>query len=150
MQNIIRFGVSIDEKLLNRFDELIEEKGYVNRSEAIRDLIRYMIDSNDTSHPEAEAVGTLTLVYSHDVREISDKLNDIQHQFFGNVVTSTHVHLDEHNCLEVLILRGKTRDIKLIADKLKSVKNVKRGDLTITSAEKSEHGHDHGHGHHHQ
>ncbi len=139
MQNIIRFGVSIDEKLLNRFDELIEDKGYVNRSEAIRDLIRYMIDSNDTSDPDAESVGTLTLVYSHEVREISDKLNDIQHNYFGNIVSATHVHLDEHNCLEVLILRGKTSDIKAIADKLKSVKNVKRGDLTITAAEKHEH-----------
>ncbi len=139
MQNIIRFGVSIDEKLLNRFDSLIEDKGYVNRSEAIRDLIRYMIDANDTSDPDAEAVGTLTLVYSHEVREISDKLNDIQHHHYGNIVSTTHVHLDEHNCLEVLILRGKTQDIKTIADKLKSVKSVKRGDLTITAAGKHEH-----------
>jgi len=147
MQNIIRFGVSIDDKLLGRFDELIEEKGYVNRSEAIRDLIRYMIDSNDTSDPEAEAVGTLTLVYSHDVREISDKLNDIQHQHFGKIVSATHVHLDEHNCLEVLILRGSSSEIKLIADKLKSVKNVKRGDLTITAAAKHDPNSDHGHSH---
>jgi CopG family nickel-responsive transcriptional regulator len=136
MNNITRFGVSIDDRLLKRFDTIIEEKGYVNRSEAIRDLIRYMLDTNDISDPEAETVGTLSLVYSHDVHEIFDKLNDIQHHYFHNIVSSTHVHLDEHNCLEVLILRGKAREVKAIADKLKSLKNVQKGDLTLTAASK--------------
>ncbi|MCP4137545.1 MAG: nickel-responsive transcriptional regulator NikR [bacterium] len=136
MNNIIRFGVSIDEKLLTRFDSLIGEKGYVNRSEAIRDLIRTMMVNNDISDPEAEAIGTLTLVYDHHVHEISDKLNDIQHHYFGSIVSTTHIHLDEHNCLEVLILRGKTKDVQAIADKLASIKNIRNGQLTLTSAEK--------------
>lgn len=133
MNNLIRFGVSIDEKLLTRFDALIGEKGYVNRSEAIRDLIRDMLVTEETADPNAEAMGTLTLVYSHEVREIADKLNDIQHHYFGNIVSAVHVHLDEHNCLEVLILRGKSKTVKEIADRLLSIKNVRHGKLTITS-----------------
>jgi CopG family nickel-responsive transcriptional regulator len=134
VNSITRFGVSIDEKLLEKFDKLIEEKGYANRSEAIRDLIRYMLDTNDIAYPEAETVGTLTLVYKHDIHEIADKLNEIQHSYFGNVISTTHVHLDRHNCLEVLILKGKAKDVKAIADKLRSLKNIQKGDLTLTSA----------------
>ncbi len=136
MNNILRFGVSIDEKLLDRFDNLISEKGYVNRSEAIRDLIRTMLDDDDTSDPESMAMGTLTMIYSHEVREISDKLNDIQHNFFGKVITTTHIHLDEHNCLEVLILKGKTRDLKEIANRISSIKTVKVGELVLTAIDK--------------
>lgn len=133
MPNIVRFGVSIEENLLTRFDSLIEKKGYVNRSEAIRDLIRDMMVSEDLSRPDSESIGTLTLVYSHEVRELSDKLNEIQHRWFRIIISSTHIHLDEHSCLEVLILRGKTKDIQTIADLLLSVKNVKHGKLTMTS-----------------
>ena len=133
MQNIIRFGVSIDEKLLDRFDSIISEKGYVNRSEAIRDLIRDMLVKEETSDPEAEVMGTLTLVYSHDVHEISDKLNDVQHEHFGNIISTVHVHMDEHNCLEVLLLRGSAAEVKRIADNLLAIKNVRHGKLTVTS-----------------
>jgi CopG family nickel-responsive transcriptional regulator len=133
MKNIVRFGTSMDEKLLAQFDEIISRKGYVNRSEAIRDLIRDMLISEETGDPNVEAMGTLTLVYSHDVREISEKLNDVQHRFFGNIISTVHVHLDEHNCLEVLILRGKSKTVKGIADRLLSIKNVRHGKLTITS-----------------
>ncbi len=133
MANIIRFGVSIDEKLLNWFDSIISDKGYVNRSEAIRDLIRDMKVSEETADPDSEIFGTLTIIYSHDVREISDKLNEIQHHYFRTIVTSNHIHLDEHNCLEVLILRGKAIDVNSIADKILSVKNVRHGKLTVTS-----------------
>lgn len=137
MNNLIRFGVSIDQKLLKQFDSIIMEKGYVNRSEAIRDLIRDMLVSEDIANPDAESIGTLTLVYSHDVRELSEKLNEIQHHNHKIIVSTTHIHLDEHNCLEVLILRGKAKDVSLIADRLLSVKNVRHGKLSITSAAKN-------------
>ncbi len=137
MNNIIRFGVSIDEKLLNKFDEIILGKGYVNRSEAIRDLIRDMLIAEEISKPDTESIGTLTLVYSHDIRELADKLNDIQHHFHKIIVSATHIHLDEHNCLEVLILRGKIKNIQTIADKLISIKNVRHGKLTVTALEKN-------------
>lgn len=130
---IIRFGVSIDEKLLLQFDELISEKGYVNRSEAIRDLIRDTLVREEAASPEAGVIGTLTLVYSHEVREIADRLNDIQHDNFQSIISAVHVHLDEHNCLEVLILKGASRVVKKIADRLLSIKNVRHGKLTITT-----------------
>ena len=136
MNNIVRFGVSIDNKLLQWFDSVISDKGYVNRSEAIRDLIRDMMVKDETSDPESESIGTLTLVYSHDIKELADKLNDIQHHYHESIVTTIHIHLDEHNCLEVLILKGKTKDIQSIADKLLSVKNVRHGKLSITSTGK--------------
>lgn len=130
---IIRFGVSIDEKLLLQFDDLISEKGYVNRSEAIRDLIRDTLVREEAASPEAGVIGTLTLVYSHEVREIADRLNDIQHDNFQSIISAVHVHLDEHNCLEVLILKGASRVVKKIADRLLSIKNVRHGKLTITT-----------------
>ncbi len=137
MNSIIRFGVSIDEKLLTRFDEIINTKGYVNRSEAIRDLIRNMLVSEEVSNPDAEVIGTLTLIYSHEEHEISDRLNDIQHDYYQNVISTTHVHLDAHHCLEVLILRGKAKTVQHIADNLLSVKNVRHGKLTVTTTGKN-------------
>jgi CopG family nickel-responsive transcriptional regulator len=136
MNKILRFGVSIDDYLLKQFDDIISRKGYVNRSEAIRDLIRGMLVSEEVTDRNAEAIGTLTLVYSHDVRELSDKLNDIQHHHHRIIISATHIHLDEHNCLEVLILRGKTHQIQAIADRLLSVKNVRHGKLTFTTTGK--------------
>lgn len=130
---IIRFGVSIDEKLLLQFDDLISEKGYVNRSEAIRDLIRDALVREEAASPEAGVIGTLTLVYSHEVREIADRLNDIQHDNFQSIISAVHVHLDQHNCLEVLILKGASGVVKKIADRLLSIKNVRHGKLTITT-----------------
>jgi CopG family nickel-responsive transcriptional regulator len=137
MNNIVRFGVSIDGKLLDRFDGMIEAKGYVNRSEAIRDLIRNMLVSEEVADPESEVIGTLTLIFSHDQHEITDRLNEIQHGYFKNVISSTHVHLDEHNCLEVLILRGEAKTVQMIADRLVSTKYVRHGRLTVTTTGKN-------------
>jgi CopG family nickel-responsive transcriptional regulator len=137
MNELIRFGVSIDSKLLKQFDDSIANKGYVNRSEAIRDLIRDMLVNQELANKNAESIGTLTLVYSHDVHELSEKLNEIQHHQHRIIISSTHIHLDEHNCLEVLILRGKTKQIQAIADKLLSVKNVRHGKLTFTTTGKA-------------
>ncbi|TFH41243.1 MAG: nickel-responsive transcriptional regulator NikR [Chrysiogenales bacterium] len=135
MNNVVRFGVSIEENLLKRFDNLISQKGYVNRSEAIRDLIRGMLVSEEIENPETESIGTLTLVYSHDARELSDKLNEIQHHHHKIIISATHVHLDEHNCLEVLILRGRAKDVRMISDRLLSVKHVRHGKLTMTATD---------------
>ncbi len=133
MNKIIRFGVSIDEKLLDQFDKTIEAKGYVNRSEAIRDLIRAMMVREEVSDPKAEVIGTLTLIYSHEVREISERLNEVQHSNYRNIISTVHVHLDEHNCLEVLLLRGSSSVVRGIADRLLSIKNVRHGKLSITT-----------------
>ena len=133
MKSLIRFGVSIEKNLLDKFEEFIVSKGYVNRSEAIRDLIRDRLVSDVLADKNVESIGTLTLVYRHDVRELSDKLNEIQHHHHHIIISTTHIHLDEHNCLEVLILRGKTKQVQAIADKLLSIKNVRHGKLTCTT-----------------
>lgn len=133
MGNTVRFGISLDEKLLESFDQLIEQKSYMNRSEAIRDLIRASLVENLTAAEDTEVVGTVTLVYNHHVRDLSDKLTEHQHAYHDRIVSALHVHLDAHNCLEVLIVRGPARDVKRIADELIGVKGVKHGKLVMTT-----------------
>lgn len=133
MGNTVRFGVSLDEKLLANFDQLIEQKSYVNRSEAIRDLIRASLVEERLGSEDQEAVGTVTLVYNHHVRDLSDKLTEHQHSHHDQIISTLHVHLDAHNCLEVLIIRGQVRAIKQIANELIGVKGVKHGKLVMTT-----------------
>jgi CopG family nickel-responsive transcriptional regulator len=133
MGNTVRFGISLDDKLLASFDQLIEEKSYMNRSEAIRDLIRAALVEERSSSDEAESVGTVTLVYNHHVRDLSDKLTEHQHSHHDQIISALHVHLDAHNCLEVLVVRGKVKEIKKIADELIGVKGVKHGKLVMTT-----------------
>lgn len=133
---IARFGISLDEDLLSSFDRQIEQKGYTNRSEAIRDLIRNSLVAQEWQQGDQQTVGTLTIVYSHHVRELDDTLNDLQHHHFKSIISTTHVHLDEHNCLEVLILKGKGSEIKKIADRLIGTKGVKHGKLTAATTGK--------------
>ncbi|MEI6207770.1 MAG: nickel-responsive transcriptional regulator NikR [Desulfuromonadales bacterium] len=133
MGNTVRFGISLDEKLLQSFDQLIDQKSYMNRSEAIRDLIRASLVEERCGAEDQEAVGTVTLVYNHHVRDLSDRLTEHQHTYHDRIVSALHVHLDAHNCLEVLVVRGTVRDVKQIADELISVKGVKHGKLVLTT-----------------
>jgi len=132
----MRFGISLKSPLLKRFDRLIKEKGYASRSEAIRDLIRDSLVTEEWKSDNTETVGTITLVYSHDTRELNDTLNDIQHHYHHLVISTTHIHLDGHNCLEVIIVKGRTEDIKAVADRLIGTKGVKHGKLTATTTGK--------------
>jgi len=134
---ITRFGISIEDILLRRFDNLIRKKGYPNRSEAIRDLIRDSLVMEEWESMTAETVGAITIVYSHDTRELTDTLTDLQHQYFGSIVSSMHIHLDAENCLEVIVVRGKAKDIKAIADRLIGTRGVKHGKLTATTTGKN-------------
>jgi CopG family nickel-responsive transcriptional regulator len=134
--SIKRFGVSLDSLLLERFDKLIAKKGYPNRSEAIRDLIRDSLVKEEWKYGDKETVGAITIVYSHDIRELTDTLTDIQHHFHTSIVSSMHVHLDHHNCLEVIIVKGKAKEIKKIANKLIGTKGVKHGKLALTTTGK--------------
>lgn len=133
---IIRFGISIENPLLERFDSLIKKKGYASRSEAVRDLIRNSLVMEEWESATAETVGTITIVYSHDTRELTDTLTDLQHRYFDSIVSSMHIHLDAHNCLEVIVVKGKAKDIKAIADKLIGIKGVKHGKLSLTTTGK--------------
>ena len=132
----IRFGVSADARLLEKFDEMIAEKSYMNRSEAIRDLIRDQLVEFAWSTSDEEVVGTLTLVYNHESRELSDRLTKLQHNYHSSIISTLHVHLDKHNCLEVLVMRGKSKDIKTLSDKLICTKGVKHGKLTMSTTGK--------------
>jgi CopG family nickel-responsive transcriptional regulator len=133
MSDVIRFGISADERLMQRFDALIAEKGYVNRSEAIRDLIRNALVEDQWSRGDEEAVGTVTLVYNHHTRDLADKLTEHQHSHHDAIVSALHVHLDAHHCLEVVVVRGKTREVKRMADELIGTKGVKHGKLVCTT-----------------
>jgi CopG family nickel-responsive transcriptional regulator len=133
MGETVRFGISIDDKLLESFDQLIGQKRYMNRSEAIRDLIRAALVDTKWQDGEEEMVGTVTIVYNHHVRALSDKLTEHQHAHHHQIISVLHVHLDAHNCLEVLVVRGKARDVRNIADELIGVKGVKHGKLVMTT-----------------
>ncbi|HZK25045.1 MAG TPA: nickel-responsive transcriptional regulator NikR [Oscillospiraceae bacterium] len=133
MTKLVRFGISMEEQLLKVFDHKIVSQGYVNRSEAIRDLIRNSLVELAWEDEAQEVAGTITLVYDHHVRGLSDLLNEIQHNCHQLIISTTHIHLDHQNCLEVLVLKGPAGNVREIADKLIGVKGVKHGQLTITS-----------------
>ena len=134
MSELSRIGVAIDSDLLAKFDELIASRGYVNRSEAFRDLIRDELVQKAWEEPDSEVVGTVTLVYDHHVRMLNEKLTDMQHSHFQLVLSSLHVHLDHNHCLEVIVVRGTAQSVQKIAAELISTRGVKHGRLTITAA----------------
>lgn len=134
MSDLSRIGVAIDADLLEKFDRLITNRGYTNRSEAFRDLIRDELIEKAWESPESNVVGTVTLLYDHHVRMLSDKLMDLQHDHHKSILSTLHVHLDHDNCLEVLIVKGKAGQVRKIADTLIATKGVKHGRLTITSS----------------
>jgi CopG family nickel-responsive transcriptional regulator len=136
MSDLARFGISIEQPLLDRFDDLIARKGYVNRSEAIRDLIRNALVEDAWQQGDGPTVGTVTLVYDHHTRDLSDKLTEHQHSHHDAIVSALHVHLDAHHCLEVVVVRGEARDVRRLADELIGTKGVKHGKLVTTTTGK--------------
>jgi CopG family nickel-responsive transcriptional regulator len=134
MSGLSRIGVAIDSGLLEKFDLLIGQRGYTNRSEAFRDLIRDELVEKTWESPDSQVVGTVTLVYDHHVRLLNEKLTGIQHDFHHSILSTLHVHLDHDNCLEVLVVRGKSSVVRKVADVLIGTKGVKHGRLTITTS----------------
>lgn len=136
-QELMRIGVSLPEKLLTRFDEIILQRGYSSRSEGIRDAIRnYIVHYEWMSDVQGERVGVITLVYSHSQRGLVDNLTEIQHEFGSIIQSSLHVHLDHDNCLEVVVLRGEGKDVRKAAEMMMALKGVKHVKLTTTSVGK--------------
>ncbi|MFP5240052.1 MAG: nickel-responsive transcriptional regulator NikR [Acidobacteriota bacterium] len=133
MGKTIRFGVSLNSDLLEQFDSLCEERSYPNRSEAIRDLIRSVLVEKEQQADDREIAGVLSLVYDHHFSDLAQRLVEIQHDEHDVILTTMHVHLDHHNCLEVLILKGGGEAIRRLSDKLISTKGVKHGKLTLTT-----------------
>ncbi len=133
MAELSRTGISLEQDLLTGFDKLIARRGYKNRSEAVRDLIREALlsDAIDSNKP---AIGTLTLVYDHHVPGLSEKLTDVQHHAGAMVLTATHVHLDHHYCLEVIIMKGKSKALQEISDRMIALRGVELGKLVLTNS----------------
>lgn len=132
-QHIARLGVSIDSDLLKKFDRFITRAGYGTRSEAFRDLIRARLVEERVQDPEAEAFGVLTLVYNHHQRDLEEKLTGVQHEAHHHIITTTHVHLDHDNCMEVILLRGTAATVRSLASALASFKGVKHSNVSLTS-----------------
>lgn len=135
MAKLIRFGVSINENLLKQFDDYIERKSYTNRSEALRDLIRDHLVEEEWDD-DKETIGTITLVYDHHVHELMERLTDLQHHYQKLIQSTLHIHLDADQCLEVLVVRGRSGEIRAIADALIATKGVKHGKLSATTTGK--------------
>ena len=134
MSDLERIGVSLEGKLLAGFDELIGRQGYANRSEAIRDLIRNRLCEEAVAKPNVAAVAAILLIYDHHASEVNHKLTHLQHDHLGETITSLHVHLDHANCLEIIVLKGKVKDIKRTAEAIASMKGVKLSRFNIMSA----------------
>ncbi|MCX5750893.1 MAG: nickel-responsive transcriptional regulator NikR [Candidatus Saganbacteria bacterium] len=135
MTNTERFGVSIPKDLIEKFDRIIAKKGYPSRSEAIRDLIRDNIVEQSIEE-DKEVVGVISIVFDHHTRELADKLNDIEHDHHKQIVASTHIHLDHHNCLEVIVVKGTAKKVQELGEKLISTRGVKHGKVVLTSTGK--------------
>lgn len=138
MSLLVRTGIALDSELLERFDQMIEQKGYSSRSEAVRDLLRNLFVEEDIASNKV-IVATLTLIYDHHQSGLSEQLIDAQHDYKGRVLATTHVHLDHQNCLEVIILKGRGKDAKKFANQLLSLKGVKHGKLVLTNTEADRH-----------
>jgi len=133
-EKITRFGVSIEPELLKKFDKIIKKEGYSNRSEAIRDLVRKNLIMEKNKDPNANAIGTLTMIYDHHTGNLTNRLLNLQHDHHSEILTTTHIHIDHHNCLEVLVLKGKIGSIQKLADNIKALKGIMHGELVITKS----------------
>jgi CopG family nickel-responsive transcriptional regulator len=130
---IERVGVAFEPELLKKFDTLITKRGYTNRSEAIRDLIRKELIESEINENQGDVIGTLTIVYDHNIGNITDNLLHLQHHHHSEISFTTHIHVTEHLCLEIVVIRGKAQRVKKFADNVKALKGVKHGELSITN-----------------
>ena len=134
VEKISRFGVSIEEELLKIFDKNIHKEGYTNRSEAIRDLIRKNLIQKKQQNPNSHSIATLTMTYDHHTGKLTNKLLQLQHDHTNEILSTTHLHIDHDNCLEIIVLKGKTKNIQQLANSIKSLKGIKHGELVLTSS----------------
>ncbi len=133
MAETVRFGVSIDEELLDAFDRLVDRLGYETRSEAIRDLIRDRLTRQETNKSNAPCVGVLCYVYDHDAHDLAHRIMHLQHDYCDEIVSALHVHLDAHNCLEAVVLRGKAANLQQLAGQITTMRGIQHGQLVLTT-----------------
>lgn len=135
--DLMRFSVAMPEDLLVRFDRLVARRGLAkNRSEVVRDLVRDALVEDECASPGAEVMGTLTIVYDHHASDLQEKLHTIQHDCFENIVSTMHVHVDEHTCLEVIVIRGETGLVQDVANLILGTKGVQNGKLVVTTTDR--------------
>jgi CopG family nickel-responsive transcriptional regulator len=132
MSDIVRFGISLENALLDNFDNLIKRRKYSNRSEAIRDLIRQELLKKDLEE-DREVAGAITFIYDHHQRNLLNKIIDVQHDHQDIIQSSQHLHLDHHNCLEIVAVKGNSKQVNKLSDTLKALKGVKHGSLSMSS-----------------
>ncbi len=132
VSKLVRFGVSLEEELLLQFDRLIKQRKYTNRSEALRDMIREELVKKEWTENK-EVTGAITLVYDHHTRELVTKVLDVQHDYHTCILSSQHIHLDHHNCFEIIVTRGKSKEIEELYRKLKSIKSVKHAGFMMAT-----------------
>ncbi len=132
MTEIFRFGISLPKELLDKFDNLIREKKYTNRSKAFADLIRQELIKREWREGR-EIAGAIILIYDHHRRELLNKITDIQHDFQKSIISAQHIHLDHNNCLEIVAIKGNPKEAERLADSLKSIKGVKHATLSMSS-----------------
>jgi CopG family transcriptional regulator, nickel-responsive regulator len=135
MSKLVRFGVSLEKGLLDKFDALIEARGYASRSEAFRDLIRGSLIEKEWREGE-EVAGAVTLVYDHHRKDLLGRITDIQHDFHHLIISTQHIHLDHDHCLEIIAVRGPAGEVGRLADSLRSVKGVKHGTVSMSTSGK--------------
>jgi len=135
MSKVFRFGISLDKDLLDKFDQLIKDKNYSNRSEAFRDLIRQELVKKEWQEGK-EVAGAINLIYDHHKRELLNKITDIQHDFQKLIISTQHIHLDHNNCLEIIAVKGAPREVQKLSDTLKSLKGVKHETLSMSTTGK--------------
>ncbi|MDD5327230.1 MAG: nickel-responsive transcriptional regulator NikR [Phycisphaerae bacterium] len=135
MSQVERIGVSLEEELLSKFDKLIAKQGYQSRSEAIRDLVRQQLSDMQVGDPKAKAVAAVTLVYDHHSTKLMEKITSLQHSHLLQTISAMHIHLGEHDCLEIIVLRGRVGEIKKTAENIISIKGVKLGRINFVTME---------------
>jgi len=135
VSDLVRFGVSLEKKLLEKFDSFIRERNYTNRSEAFRDMIRQELIKKEWVEGE-DIAGAITLIYDHHRKDLLSKITDIQHNYQKLIISTQHIHLDHDNCLEIVAVRGNPAEVQRLADTLKSIKGVKHGTLNMSSTGK--------------
>jgi len=131
----MRISVTIDSDLLKRFDQTINKKKYENRSKAFRDLVTNFLIEEEWQSLTTKVIGFVTLLYNHDTKRITEKITDIQHEMSKNIISTMHIHVDRHNCVEMIAIRGLPHELTQISDRLISLKGVKHGKLVISSIE---------------
>ncbi|OAS16985.1 nickel-responsive transcriptional regulator NikR [Paenibacillus oryzisoli] len=149
--NLVRFGISMPQSLIDQFDRLIALQGYDNRSEAIRDLARKALLTSSSMQPTEMVAGTIVMVYDHDSRDLPITLMDLQHDFHHAIISTMHIHLNHQQCLEILVVRGEVQKLRELQQRIQVLKGVAYAELSVTHVDEhgQSHGHSHHHGHHH-